>query len=625
MDNGLFPTMDGTVAPSLYSTTTRPGTSNASNGPDRLDLSASRLHATAIYPNEPRGPVLPKEYTTKQWPPLEPYQYPLPDLGDAECDLGPTSEVFGPSFEDHPGSYIFSGISDDQTTDALPVQSHDDIEWQMYLTESLSTPLDSSFEFDHSPPVLCYPDDHLPVLAEGLPSSTSSPFPPNTPDVFNTLGFFDVALPLAPNLSLEHTAIPKLSQGNCVPSALFQAKEGTAMHDQTMAIPNGTYASLMELTPPVFNFGSAQFSSFESPSSPTKTMTVPSINSTPHRGRSFTRALHSPPRGRGLSGWDSSSFLQVPTLKSLATRTKRRRSISISPSAAVRRPYPLSPLSSTAHSEATDSSRGSKRSRLSTASTPGSTALFDFDSEDDVENRSDDGDSDDYLPSRSASPEPSYTFPLAGSHRPVSTPSYRKKSSRRGKGKAKGSAALALAVVTQLGSKSRTDTEQCDSDMEALALYQDGNTRIRKRKNHPIPLPIPVPNLNKKSRGRKVPYVADLDGVGQSGSAVSIGVKKDEERYDGESRSEVLLRPSGRPQRKTSMPEPVVDELSGSRTYVCVVNGCGKCFVRGEHLKRHVRSIHTHDKPHPCPYEGCDKSFSRRDNLGQHVRIHLLP
>ncbi|KJA14618.1 hypothetical protein HYPSUDRAFT_150144 [Hypholoma sublateritium FD-334 SS-4] len=73
------------------------------------------------------------------------------------------------------------------------------------------------------------------------------------------------------------------------------------------------------------------------------------------------------------------------------------------------------------------------------------------------------------------------------------------------------------------------------------------------------------------------------------------------------------------------MPTPVTDELNGSRTYVCVVPGCGKCFVRGEHLKRHVRSIHTHDKPHPCPFEGCDKSFSRRDNLGQHVRIHLQP
>ncbi|KAH6887190.1 hypothetical protein BKA70DRAFT_1123037 [Coprinopsis sp. MPI-PUGE-AT-0042] len=102
----------------------------------------------------------------------------------------------------------------------------------------------------------------------------------------------------------------------------------------------------------------------------------------------------------------------------------------------------------------------------------------------------------------------------------------------------------------------------------------------RKRKNHPIPLPVPVPHLIKKSRGRKVP---DVDPEGASWASEG-----------------------------------------GKRTFKCEVTGCGKCFVRGEHLKRHIRSIHTYEKPHPCPYDGCDKSFSRRDNLGQHVRIHLL-
>ena len=34
----------------------------------------------------------------------------------------------------------------------------------------------------------------------------------------------------------------------------------------------------------------------------------------------------------------------------------------------------------------------------------------------------------------------------------------------------------------------------------------------------------------------------------------------------------------------------------GARMYLCEVEGCGKCFARGEHLKRHVRSIHTYEK-----------------------------
>ncbi|KAF9038123.1 hypothetical protein BJ165DRAFT_1554057 [Panaeolus papilionaceus] len=120
--------------------------------------------------------------------------------------------------------------------------------------------------------------------------------------------------------------------------------------------------------------------------------------------------------------------------------------------------------------------------------------------------------SDDYLPS------PSPSLSAVRSSSPVSVfraspPPRRapkastKRKSRRGRGKAKGSAALALAVVTQLGTSA-------NDNVDPVALYQEGKLNmlgIRKRKNHPIPLPIPVPNLNKKSRGRKVPYIAPGD------------------------------------------------------------------------------------------------------------------
>ncbi|KAF5343515.1 hypothetical protein D9757_014177 [Collybiopsis confluens] len=39
-----------------------------------------------------------------------------------------------------------------------------------------------------------------------------------------------------------------------------------------------------------------------------------------------------------------------------------------------------------------------------------------------------------------------------------------------------------------------------------------------------------------------------------------------------------------------------IRKATGERKYVCTAAGCGKCFVRGEHLKRHVRSLHTWDK-----------------------------
>ncbi|KAF8976620.1 zf-C2H2 Zinc finger, C2H2 type [Entomortierella lignicola] len=61
---------------------------------------------------------------------------------------------------------------------------------------------------------------------------------------------------------------------------------------------------------------------------------------------------------------------------------------------------------------------------------------------------------------------------------------------------------------------------------------------------------------------------------------------------------------------------------SGCKVFTCRVDDCGKVFKRSEHLKRHVRSIHTLEKPFPCPIHNCPKRFSRSDNLNQHIRIH---
>lgn len=108
--------------------------------------------------------------------------------------------------------------------------------------------------------------------------------------------------------------------------------------------------------------------------------------------------------------------------------------------------------------------------------------------------------------------------------------------------------------------------------------------------------PVPVPNLTKKSRGRRVPTADDTAAEPESDS------KK-------------------------------------SRVYICKVEECGKCFSRGEHLKRHIRSIHTHEKrkscvpegrfqdanagsAFKCPHPSCDKRFNRNDNLLQHLRVH---
>lgn len=86
--------------------------------------------------------------------------------------------------------------------------------------------------------------------------------------------------------------------------------------------------------------------------------------------------------------------------------------------------------------------------------------------------------------------------------------------------------------------------------------FMDGSsssTGVDRRGPRPRALlPVPVPNLTKKSRGRRVP------------TKLATGIDNSSDKE--------------------------------TRLYVCKVETCGKCFNRGEHLKRHIRSIHTHEK-----------------------------
>ena len=72
------------------------------------------------------------------------------------------------------------------------------------------------------------------------------------------------------------------------------------------------------------------------------------------------------------------------------------------------------------------------------------------------------------------------------------------------------------------------------------------------------------------------------------------------------------VQPIARRGRKQSLTD------DPSKTFVC--NLCSRRFRRQEHLKRHYRSLHTHDKPFEC--NECGKKFSRSDNLSQHARTH---
>jgi hypothetical protein len=126
----------------------------------------------------------------------------------------------------------------------------------------------------------------------------------------------------------------------------------------------------------------------------------------------------------------------------------------------------------------------------------------------------------------------------------------------------------------------------------AHPYLKPAKAKDKKTRGTKLEIPIPVPGLTKNSRGRGVP---------------------------------------------TKEPDSVI-YIDGTRTFWCSVKDCNKLFARGEHLKRHIKSIHTHDKgetsrlrlpasecsqgvPAYSDYRcECKNTFSRRDNLFQHMR-----
>ena len=108
------------------------------------------------------------------------------------------------------------------------------------------------------------------------------------------------------------------------------------------------------------------------------------------------------------------------------------------------------------------------------------------------------------------------------------------------------------------------------------AGYTLPRSRTRRTANRPLPLPVPVPHLTKKSRGRKVPSALTHSGLTVGEGTSSASNLTHEDAASAGSNGE--------------------GDGTRQRGYICRVPGCGKCFVRGEHLKRHVRSIHTYDK-----------------------------
>lgn len=119
--------------------------------------------------------------------------------------------------------------------------------------------------------------------------------------------------------------------------------------------------------------------------------------------------------------------------------------------------------------------------------------------------------------------------------------------------------AAPLVVPSQAARVTALTTPVVSSSMASpvsQAVRDASRSSMMRMQRPSAPVPVPVPNLTKKSRGRRVP-----------------------------TNPGIVVTPDGAARR--------------TRGYTCRVAGCGKCFARGEHLKRHIRSIHTNEKRKP--------------------------
>ncbi|KAI8981321.1 hypothetical protein BD414DRAFT_420032, partial [Trametes punicea] len=101
--------------------------------------------------------------------------------------------------------------------------------------------------------------------------------------------------------------------------------------------------------------------------------------------------------------------------------------------------------------------------------------------------------------------------------------------------------------------------------------------------------------------------------------------KDSEQRYRSPAPKKALAQPIPgltKPARGRHVPR-AEDCTDPRRRYICPVETCKKAFTKRNHVHRHIKSIHCHDKCefpiHGCNMPFCYHSSDRRDNHEEHV------
>ncbi|KEI38897.1 uncharacterized protein L969DRAFT_496319 [Mixia osmundae IAM 14324] len=147
-----------------------------------------------------------------------------------------------------------------------------------------------------------------------------------------------------------------------------------------------------------------------------------------------------------------------------------------------------------------------------------------------------------------------------------------------------------------------TEPHYADAEEDQISISRSSQGTSRSRsvsKSFTMPDADTLRGMpTKRSRGRRPPLSPDL--------GIAVGIEDPNASPTLQQIQYVGLTKTGRPRK----------------IFMCKVPDCNKCFKRSEHLKRHIRSIHTSEKPYECEWPGCSKSFSRQDNRAQHMRVH---
>ena len=139
-------------------------------------------------------------------------------------------------------------------------------------------------------------------------------------------------------------------------------------------------------------------------------------------------------------------------------------------------------------------------------------------------------------------------------------------------------------------------------------------------------------------RFRGTAKTEDIDGNRESDSASDS--ESDDSDYD-DSASQGSSNPTTKDQRaarnvmnlgrwSTNVIDPYTI-ASEQRQYECPMQDtshakpvpCQKRFLRPEHLRRHVKTVHSKVRLHMCKVADCERPFSRGDNLRDHYWTHL--